>query len=74
MLEVAAAAEERFRQKHVGTEGRVLWEGRRAGLWAGTTDNYLKVYAESDGDLRGRLTGTDLTGLLRDGLSASLVV
>jgi threonylcarbamoyladenosine tRNA methylthiotransferase MtaB len=73
MLEVAAAAEERFRQRHVGTEGRVLWEGRRAGRWTGTTDNYLKVYTESAGELRGLVTVATLTGLLGDGLAGSLV-
>jgi hypothetical protein len=51
----------------------VLWEGLRAGCWAGTTDNYLKVYADSGDPLRGRLGGATLTGLARDGLAARLM-
>ena len=55
MLETAAAAEEAFRRAHLGTIGRVLWEGRRAGRWLGTTDNYLRVFTDGD---RGNLRGT----------------
>ena len=72
MLETAAAAEEAFRRAHLGTIGRVLWEGRRAGRWLGTTDNYLRVFTDDDrGNLRGTVTETRLIRLEQGGLLAA---
>jgi threonylcarbamoyladenosine tRNA methylthiotransferase MtaB len=71
LLGVAARAEETFRARHVGAEAHVLWEGRRAGRWAGTSDDYLRVFTESDRDLRGRLTTARLVELLPNGLLAA---
>ena len=72
MLAAAGAAEEAFRRRQVGTRARVLWEGRRGGAWAGTTDNYARAFAESGLDLRGRLTEAVLTVLVPGGLGAVL--
>jgi threonylcarbamoyladenosine tRNA methylthiotransferase MtaB len=73
LLEVAARAEDAFRAQHVGTDARVLWEGRRRGRWAGTSDNYLRVFTERDDDLRGRLTVARLTRAVDGGLDGQLV-
>ncbi|HVR30355.1 MAG TPA: MiaB/RimO family radical SAM methylthiotransferase, partial [Thermoanaerobaculia bacterium] len=72
LLEAAAAGADEFHRLHRGTAARVLWERRRAGSWAGTTDNYLRVFADDDGDLRGRLTEAALTELVPGGLAATL--
>jgi len=72
LLAVAAAAERGFRAANVGGVAQVLWEERRGGGWAGTADNYLRVFAEGGGeaDLLGRLTAARITGLASDGVVA----
>jgi len=61
MRELGAEQAFRFRQRFVGREMEVLWEQRRRdGLWAGLTDNYLRVVVHMEGDLRNRLTATRL--------------
>jgi hypothetical protein len=71
MLATAAAAEAAFRRAHVGAIGRVLWEGRRAGRWLGTTDNYLRVFADTAAEgLRGKVTETRLIRAVPGGLLA----
>jgi threonylcarbamoyladenosine tRNA methylthiotransferase MtaB len=72
LLATAAAAETAFRRSQVGSIARVLWEGRRDGRWLGTSDNYVRVFAESDAELRGRLTAARLLGVAGDGVIVSL--
>ena len=72
MLEVAAEAEAGFHRAHLGASGRVLWEGRRAGRWLGTTDNYLRVFAETSAEnLRGTVTEVPLIRVVPGGLLAA---
>ena len=60
MRELGDEQASRFRQRFVGREMMVLWEQRRRdGLWAGLTDNYLRV-AMPGNDLHNRLTSTRL--------------
>ena len=74
MLEAADEAEHRFRAAHLGDRAEVLWEGERDGLWHGTSDNYLKVFAESSASAApldaNTLTPARLTRLAPDGLHA----
>jgi threonylcarbamoyladenosine tRNA methylthiotransferase MtaB len=50
-----------FRRRFVGREMAVLWEQRRRdGLWAGLTDNYLRVITRTEDDLHNRLVSTRL--------------
>jgi threonylcarbamoyladenosine tRNA methylthiotransferase MtaB len=73
MLETAAAAEGAFHRAHVGAIGHVLWEGRRAGKWLGTTDNYLRVFAETATEgLRGTMTEVPLIRAVPGGLLAAI--
>jgi tRNA A37 methylthiotransferase MiaB len=73
MLETAAAAEEAFQRAHLGEVGRVLWEGRRAGRWLGTTDNYLRVSTDGEREnLRGTVTEARLIRVEQGGLVAAL--
>ncbi|MBE9506496.1 MAG: tRNA (N(6)-L-threonylcarbamoyladenosine(37)-C(2))-methylthiotransferase MtaB [Chloroflexi bacterium] len=61
MRELGTERELRFRQQFVGREMAVLWEQRRRdGLWAGLTDNYLRVVTRAEGDLHNRLAVTRL--------------
>ncbi len=59
------------RQRFVGTQRSVLWEGegqpltdQPGRLWSGLTDNYLRVttVVDEDVDLHNRVTPTQLTG------------
>jgi len=74
MLEAAEEAEHRFRAAHLGDRAEVLWEGEHDGLWHGTSDNYLKVFAESSASAAAldanTLTPARLTRLAPDGLHA----
>ena len=67
MLEAAERAERSFYECHVGHDAEVLWEQRKDdGRWWGTSDNYLRVVAESSRDLTQRLERARL-GTLSDG-------
>ncbi|MBI4304518.1 MAG: tRNA (N(6)-L-threonylcarbamoyladenosine(37)-C(2))-methylthiotransferase MtaB [Chloroflexi bacterium] len=56
MLALAAESAERFRQRFVGKLLPVLWEQQNSdGLWAGFTDNYIKVETRSNQDLTNKL-------------------
>jgi threonylcarbamoyladenosine tRNA methylthiotransferase MtaB len=74
MRELGTESARRFRQRFVGREMWVLWERRqRDGLWAGLTDNYIRVVAESESDLHNRLTVAQLVAE-RDGYLVGEVV
>jgi threonylcarbamoyladenosine tRNA methylthiotransferase MtaB len=52
---------DRFRQRFLGRELIVLWErARQPGMWAGLTDNYLRVVTRAGEDLHNRFTATRL--------------
>lgn len=75
MLELARRSAFALRQRWVGRVVSVLWEGERPALdvhgatvWAGLTDNYLKVYTSGDSSLRNRLAPMRITGHHGDGL------
>ena len=46
----------------------VLWEQQVGGLWAGLTDNYIRVYIKSDADLANRIMLVKLVKLCKDGV------
>ena len=61
MRELGSEQSSRFRRRFVGQEMEVLWEQRRRdGLWAGLTDNYLRVITRTESDLHNHLTATRL--------------
>jgi hypothetical protein len=61
----------------VGEVRPVLWEHHQDGaLWPGLTDNYLRVYTQSEADLFNTITPVRLTGLAgigdADGMSGQI--
>ena len=72
MLAVARAQSSAFRQSSLGTIRHVLWEmGEVRGgkmHYVGLTDNYLRVYAESDVSLLNRITPARLLSEVDEGL------
>jgi threonylcarbamoyladenosine tRNA methylthiotransferase MtaB len=64
----------RFRQQFLGREMVVLWERRRrSGLWAGLTDNYVRVVTQAEDDLHNQLIVTQLVAE-RDGCLVGEVI
>jgi threonylcarbamoyladenosine tRNA methylthiotransferase MtaB len=61
-----------YRSQFIGTTAVVLWEARRDDAWEGLSDTYIRVRAESDGDLTNRLVPVRLTGATEDGLRGEL--
>ena len=73
MLKLAKLSAQEFRRRFLGRKLEVLWEGQKNGLWFGYTDNYLRVFTQSDHDLRNLLLPTRLTRELDHGLAEGLV-
>lgn len=73
MLAVTEAAEKDFRRAQLGQTAEVLWEGARDGVWQGTTDNYLRVYAEGADDLRNRLLPVRLEEMVKGGVKGRVL-
>ena len=72
LLGVAAAGEFHFRNRNLGGEVSVLWEDQREGRWSGMTDNYLRVFADSEEDLGGTLAPATLVAATAGGVLGSL--
>jgi threonylcarbamoyladenosine tRNA methylthiotransferase MtaB len=68
MLALARESAQNFRQGLLGKTMAVLWEKQADGVWAGLTDNYIKVYTKSGEDLANRLLPVRLTGIKGDGV------
>ena len=56
MLAIARESTRNFRQQFLGEIRPVLWEKQSDdGVWSGLTDNYIKAYTKSSGDLTNKL-------------------
>ncbi len=64
MLALAEESAHNFRQRFLGKTMTVLWEKQSGGVWAGLTDNYIRVYTKSSEDLANRLLPVKLTEAL----------
>ena len=74
LREIAQLSAEAFRQCFLGRTMPVLWEvQQRNGLWSGLTDNYVRVYADSDQDLSNMVHDVVLERLDADGVRGRLV-
>jgi len=81
MQGIADNAARVFASRFIGREMQVLWESRETGdrgaeeqgRWLGHTDNYIRVVAESDGNLHNRILGAVLDRAIEDGAMATLV-
>ena len=63
-----------FRQQFLGQTLPVLWEmGRSCGRRSGLTDNYIRVFTDSDRDLANTLGPTRLIALEADGVRGEVV-
>ncbi len=61
MLALAGESAQNFSRRFQGETMPVLWEKQTDGTWSGLTDNYVRVYTRSSGDLSNRLLPAKLT-------------
>ena len=72
--EIARRSSESFRRRFLGRKLMVLWETRLAdGRWSGLTDNYIRVFAESEEDLANVLHATHLIDLEPGGVRGAFI-
>ena len=75
-LKIAQQQHNDFRQSQIGTTRPVLWEtttqGRGTNIWSGLTDNYIRIYNESQLDLKNQITHTNLVRLGPKGMIGEL--
>lgn len=73
MLDLANRSSRLFRERFLGQEMNVLWEGKKDGIWFGLTDNYLRVFLASQEQLANELLTTNLVALHDGGLWGELI-
>jgi len=73
MLALARESALNFSQRFLGKTMLVLWEKQSDGIWSGLTDNYIKVYTRSDGDLTNQLLPVKLVEISGDGVWGEVV-
>nr|MBC8512336.1 radical SAM protein [Dehalococcoidia bacterium] len=71
MLELAQESVEKFRERFLGQNTVVLWEkevAQGSGIYSGLSDNYIRVFTQSDRPLTSQLLAVRLVGLHGRGL------
>jgi threonylcarbamoyladenosine tRNA methylthiotransferase MtaB len=74
MLALADECVRNFSLKFQGKTVEVLFEQVEENLWSGLTENYIKVYAESDVELANQIIKVKLTDIYRDGLKGKCLL
>ncbi len=67
MLALAEESAQSFNRRFLGKTMPVLWEQQADGVWSGLTDNYIKVYTNSNDDLTNQLLSVKLLKLFNRG-------
>lgn len=64
-----------YREAQLGTESSVLWERRNKdnGLWEGLTPGYVRVYAPSEENWKGKISAVRLESIFEDGLKGAII-
>lgn len=64
-----------YREAQLGTESSVLWERRNKdnGLWEGLTPGYVRVYAPSSEEWKGKISAVRLESIFEDGLKGAII-
>jgi threonylcarbamoyladenosine tRNA methylthiotransferase MtaB len=69
MLVLADDCIQNFSHKFIGETMPVLFEQKENTLWSGLTDNYIRVYVESEEDLTNQIREVKLKSVFKDGLA-----
>ena len=72
MRELAEESERAFWQSQIGETLGVIWEETKNGRWTGLTDNYIRVFTDSDDLLAGELGQCRLESIGPGGMEASI--
>ena len=75
MLDLARESSGKFRERFLGQSRMVLWENEESkgkGLYSGLTDNYIRVFTQSEQVLTNNLLPVRLVGLWENGLMGEL--
>ncbi len=73
MRALARETDRAFRRAHLGESLDVVWEERKNGRWSGLSDNYIRVFADSDRDLAGKIGRARLRALVDGGVEGVLL-
>ena len=73
MLALARESTRAFNRRFLDRIVTVLWEKQSDGVWSGLTDNYIKVYTKSSGDLTNKVLPVKLVAVRGEGLLGKLV-
>jgi len=76
MLELAQSCRRNFYDQFLGQTMWVLWEKETnpgSGIYSGLTDNYIRVFAQSEKTLSNRITPVKLVGFHEHGMWGELV-
>ncbi len=74
MLALARGSAQHFREHFLGQTMPVLWEGKvRGGIWSGHTDNYLRIFTQSDKELTNQIAWAKMIAGHEGGLWGKLV-
>lgn len=68
MRALARETDRAFRGRHLGESLDVVWEESRQGRWSGLSDNYIRVFAESERELAGTIQRARLSLVVRGGV------
>ena len=68
MLALAKESAQSFSRRFLGKTMPVLWEKQSGGTWSGHTDNYIKVYTQSNKHLTNKLLPVKLVEVSGDGV------
>ena len=68
LLALAEESAREFRQSFLGRTMAVLWEQKSGGIWSGYTDNYIRVYVRSGGNLANQIIPVKLESIYKDGV------
>ncbi len=72
MRALACDTDRAFRRRHLGESVGVVWEESRGGRWSGLSDNYIRVFADSDRELAGTIQHARLDAVVRGGVEGVL--
>ncbi len=73
ILHLAKSSSYNFSRHFEGKNLKVLWEKCDHNLWNGYSDNYIRVYAESNKDLMNELLTVKTISTRKDGLFAGVI-
>lgn len=74
MAELASELKHKFMEKFIGTQTTVLFEEiNKSGIYEGFTPNYIRVFANANENITGKILPVILTGIKEDYMTAEIL-